>query len=81
MKEEKIFSIKELSKYNGKKGRPSYVAVDGVVYDVTDVFDSGDHYAHLAGNDLTDDFYLQHAKSEIEKYPIVGKLDQRRLVD
>lgn len=81
MKEDRIFSLKELSTYNGKQGKPSYVAVDGVVYDVTDVFDNGDHYAHLAGHDLTDEFYLQHAKSEIEKYPVVGKLDQRRLND
>lgn len=78
---EKIFSIKELSEYNGKRGKPSYVAVDGIVYDVSDIFDNGDHYSHLAGQDLTDDFYSHHMKSEIEKYPVVGKLAQRRLDD
>lgn len=71
----KIFSKEELAKYDGKDGKDSYVAVDGVVYDVSDIFYKGDHYSHIAGQDLTDDFYLQHAAEEIKKYPVVGTLE------
>ena len=35
--EEKIFTEKELGKYDGQNGNPAYVAIDGVVYDVTNV--------------------------------------------
>ena len=31
------FNQTELAKYNGQGGQPAYVAVDGVVYDVTGV--------------------------------------------
>lgn len=71
---EKIFTLSELAKYNGKNGMPAYVAVDGIVYDVTTVFSNGAHYSHLAGTELTDEFYSKHVKSQITKYPVVGKL-------
>ena len=71
--ENKKFTVAELAEFNGKKGKPSYAAVDGIVYDVSDIFDNGDHYSHMAGQDSTDEYYLQHAKEEIEKHPIVGK--------
>ena len=72
--DKKTFTKEELKKYNGQNGQPAYVAVDGIVYDVSDVFLDGDHYSHIAGHDMTDDFYLQHAKEEIEDYPVVGKM-------
>ncbi len=34
---EKIFTLDELKNYDGKEGRKAYIAVDGVVYDVTNV--------------------------------------------
>lgn len=70
----KTFSLSELAKYNGKNGQPAYVAVDGVVYDMTTVFNNGSHYTHIAGTELTDAFYTRHAKSAITKYPVVGTL-------
>lgn len=71
---EKIFTIAELAKYNGRNGMPSYVAVDGIVYDMSDVFADGAHYYHAAGKNLTEDFYARHVKTDITKYPVVGKL-------
>lgn len=71
---QKIFTVSELSKYNGKNGNPAYVAVEGVVYDLTKVFINGDHFGHSAGQDLTNDFFIKHMKSQITKYPIVGLL-------
>ena len=70
---EKIFTIEELAKFDGKNGNPPYVAVDGVVYDMTGVFQVGKHYSHFAGQELTNAFYKAHVKGQITKYPVVGK--------
>lgn len=70
----KTFTLDELSKYNGQNDQPAYVAVDGVVYDVSSEFTNGSHYSHLAGQDLTDQFYSYHRSSSITKYPVVGTL-------
>lgn len=72
--EEKVFTADELAAYDGKNGNPSYVAVDGVVYDLTSVFKNGIHFGHVAGKDLTDAFYVKHVRSQITKYPVVGVL-------
>jgi len=68
----KVFNMTELAKYDGKVGNPAYVAVEGVVYDMTTVFENGLHYGHVAGHELSNAFYLRHAKSAITKYPVVG---------
>ncbi|MFA5070301.1 MAG: cytochrome b5 domain-containing protein [Patescibacteria group bacterium] len=70
----KTFTLTELARYNGQSGRPAYVAVDGLVYDVTSVFFSGTHFSHLAGRDLSAEFHGQHNKSSITKYPVVGQI-------
>jgi predicted heme/steroid binding protein len=71
---EKIFSIDELANFDGKNGNPPYVAVDGLIYDMTGVFQTGKHYSHFAGQELTNAFYKKHVKGEITKYPVVGIL-------
>jgi predicted heme/steroid binding protein len=70
----KTFTLSELAQYDGLNGRSPYVAVDGVVYDMTGVFTSGYHFGHKAGTDLSNAFYLKHVKSAITKYPVVGTL-------
>ena len=72
---EKTFTIEELAQYDGKDGKPAYVAVDGIVYDMSSVFDSGKHYSHYAGKELTTAFYSYHVKSQITKYPVIGVLE------
>ena len=77
--EMRTFTLEELSKYNGKNGQPAYVAVDGVVYDVTNVeaWKNGEHKMGLtAGNELTEEITNQspHGKKVLEGLPIVGKL-------
>lgn len=70
----KTFTLQELATFNGKDGQPAYVAVDGDVYDLSSVFNSGKHYSHYAGKELTTAFYSYHIKSSISKYPVVGTL-------
>lgn len=71
---EKTFTTAELAQYDGLNGQPAYVAVDGIVYDLSSVFINGNHKGHLAGKDLTKDFDSIHSRSILQKFPIVGIL-------
>lgn len=68
-RQEKQFTIEELSKYNGSNGKPVYVAVDGIVYDLSKVesWGGGKHFDIIAGKDLTKEFNLHHGIKEILK--------------
>jgi predicted heme/steroid binding protein/uncharacterized membrane protein len=67
-----------LSQYDGKEGRPGYIAYDGVVYDVTDskLWRDGTHLRkHSAGADLTDVLKTApHGKEKVIRMPVIGKL-------
>ena len=66
----------ELSQYDGKDGRPAYVAVDGVVYNVTGypVWENGTHFDLVAGIDATEIFKMCHDRTILEKLETVGRL-------
>ena len=71
-------TLEELKQYDGKNGNPAYVAVDGVIYDVTNVakWKNGDHNGYSAGNDLTDIIKNKspHGVKNLEGLPVVGKI-------
>lgn len=75
---EKKFTLEELSKFDGKEGRPAYIAYKGKVYDVTDdyLWVDGDHQGeHVAGKDLTADMSrAPHAEDTLERVKLVGIL-------
>lgn len=71
---ERVFTREELVMYNGTGGRPAYVAVNGLVHDVTTVFIGGKHFEHLAGQELTGAFLRQHDPATLSRYPVVGRL-------
>ena len=75
---ELVLTLEELSQYDGKDGNPAYVAVDGVIYDVTDVpqWKNGEHNGYTAGQDLTDIIKNKspHGVSKLRGVPVVGKL-------
>ena len=72
---EKTFTLDELSKYDGKNGQPAYIAVDGVVYDVTSNFPNGEHHGCKAGTDATESIKnVSHGSGILSNSPVVGKL-------
>ncbi len=74
----KTFTKKELAEFNGKNGKPAYVAVDGKVYDVTksEQWEDGEHqFMHNAGTDQTSAIGdAPHESDVLDKYPVVGSL-------
>ncbi|WMJ83778.1 cytochrome b5 domain-containing protein [Oscillospiraceae bacterium LTW-04] len=73
----KVFTLDELSKYNGKDGNPAYVAVNSIVYDVTNnaAWGGATHFGLTAGRDLTKAFSACHAGEPIlSKLKVVGKM-------
>lgn len=70
-------TAEELAAYNGQDGMPAYVAVDGKVYDVTDVpaWQGGIHQGQYeAGQDLSEIIHDQspHGVSVLEDLPVVA---------
>lgn len=74
---EKTFTTTELAKFDGRNGHPAYVAVKGIVYDVSNVpvWKNGKHHGNLAGRDLTSAMPRSiHMESVLKDIPVVGKL-------
>ncbi|PLX85692.1 MAG: hypothetical protein C0617_03145 [Desulfuromonas sp.] len=73
-------TLKELARHDGRDGRKAYVAVNGKVYDFTDspLWQAGSHQGeHRAGCDLSEALWkAPHVRSVVERYPVVGKLEQ-----
>lgn len=73
----RTFTEAELSKYNGRNGNPAYVAVNGIVYDVTNIaaWGGATHFGLVAGTDVTSQFASCHAGQPIlSKLKVVGKI-------
>lgn len=71
------FTLEELKHYDGQEGRAAYVAVDGTVYDVSQVgpWQGGTHHGNYAGQDLSQAItHAPHLKTVLPKLPVVGKL-------
>ncbi len=71
-------TLAELAQYNGKDGMPAYVAVDGIIYDVTNLakWKNGEHNGYTAGQDLTDIIKNKspHGVVKLNGVPVVGTL-------
>jgi len=71
------FTIDELKKFDGQNGNKAYVAIDGVVYDLTNnpKWPNGQHNGLSAGNDLSEAIGASpHGKAILGKLTVVGKL-------
>ncbi len=77
---EKVFTLQELAAFTGKDGKSAYVAVDGIVYDLTKngAWKNGEHHGLKAGTDETKKITSSpHGKQVLKKLPVVGKLAQK----
>lgn len=79
---DRTFTLEELSEYDGQDGNDAYVAVDGVVYDVTGVgaWEGGKHAPAgglVAGADHTEKIAASpHGTGVLEGLPAVGTLEE-----
>jgi predicted heme/steroid binding protein len=74
------FTLEELARFDGKNGNPAYVAVNGIVYDVTNnaAWAAATHFGLAAGKDLTGAFSSCHAGQPVlNKLKVVGMLETR----
>ncbi len=76
--DEITFTLEELRAFNGKDGNPAYIAVNGVVYDVTNSsrWKEGMHNGFEAGKDLTEEIVGEspHGLRVLDNVPVVGKI-------
>jgi len=75
---ERKFRLEELKRYDGRDGRPAYIAHKDKVYEVTEsmLWIGGDHQGqHEAGKDLTEEIALApHGEEVLQKVKLVGVL-------
>lgn len=75
---EKNLTLAQLAQYDAQDGRPGYVAVDGVIYDVSNspAWQNGEHYGNLAGHDVSKSIHevSPHGIKNLAKLPVVGKV-------
>lgn len=74
----RTFTLEELAQFDGQNGQPAYVAISGIVYDVTEIT-VWDHKQHagrfVAGKDYTEELKkAPHAADFIELAPQIGTL-------
>ena len=79
---QKVFTVSELAKYNGKNDAKAYISLGGTVYDVTSIakWSGGNHYGVTAGRVLDKEFAQCHENklSIMKNAPVVGILDANK---
>lgn len=79
----KEFTEKDLAKYNGKNGKPAYIAYNGKVLNVSASFlwkDGKHQVLHEAGTDLTEALkQAPHGENVLKRFPVVGILRRNRV--
>jgi len=71
------YSKSHLALRNGQDKPEIWVALNGIIYDVTEsrLWKNGKHYEHWAGQDLTDELKdAPHTEGVFLKFKAVGKL-------
>lgn len=77
MTELQTITRSQLALRNGQDKPEVWVALRGVVYDVTSsrLWMKGKHYEHWAGQDLTDELKdAPHTDKVFDKFKVIGKL-------
>jgi predicted heme/steroid binding protein/uncharacterized membrane protein len=75
-----LLTLSELREFDGKSGKPAYVAFKGKIYDVSEspLWKEGKHQGrHSAGTDLSEAIAnAPHAEEVLMKFPVVGEVKQ-----
>ncbi|MGM0752583.1 MAG: cytochrome b5 domain-containing protein [Bacillota bacterium] len=75
---QRTFTMEELATFTGKNGNPAYVAVNGIVYDMTTnrAWAAATHFGLTAGKEYTQEFASCHAgqQSILAALPVAGRL-------
>jgi predicted heme/steroid binding protein/uncharacterized membrane protein len=75
-----LLTLEELREFDGKSGKPVYVAFKGKIYDVSEspLWKTGKHQGrHPAGTDLTEAIAnAPHAEEVLMRFPVVGEVRQ-----
>jgi len=78
----RLFTTRELDRFDGKEGRPAYTAYKGKVYDVSgsSLWLEGRHSErHTAGRDLSEQIInAPHDETVFDRFPIVGEIIEER---
>jgi predicted heme/steroid binding protein len=77
-----VFDLLTLSHFDGKEGRPAYIANRDTVYDMSELklWKNGMHMKHLAGADLTEALpKAPHGDEKLEPLKVVGTFDETRI--
>lgn len=75
--QEQVFlTIEQLSEFDGRNGSPAYIAVNGIIYDISNIpqWDMGVHFGVSAGKDVTNRVYLCHGGDILKLLNIVGRI-------
>ncbi|WP_312651338.1 cytochrome b5 domain-containing protein [Proteiniclasticum sp.] len=71
-------TLEELAEFDGQNGNKAYIAVDGKVYDVTDLppWEGGEHNDYPAGQDYTEKIkdVAPHGLTPLESLEPVGTI-------
>ncbi len=70
-----VFTAETLKQYNGLNGQPAYVAIDGIVYDVSNLYKNGQHEGCEAGQEVSSEFYeirRHNGGGVLDMFPIIG---------
>ncbi len=72
-----LYTLAQLALRNGQDKPQIWVALNGVIYDVTisRLWRNGKHYEHWAGQDLTNELKdAPHTEKVFDKFKPVGRL-------
>lgn len=76
-----VFDPETLSHFDGKEGRPAYIAYEDKVFDMAGLklWKNGVHMKHAAGYDMTDSLpKAPHGEEKLEGLPVIGKYDSSK---